>query len=114
MGEVRRRRLRVSSAWNHSLTPSVHFGRAHWPAAALPLCGRSPLSQSSRCCSYGGALFVDSTVGASLEMEAQTKVQLLQYATTSILFADRGVDTNIIAFNRVILLYGPPGYAAYY
>ncbi len=49
-----------------------------------------------------------------MEMEAQTKVQLLQYATTSILFADRGVDTNIIAFNRVILLYGPPGYAAYY
>ena len=42
-----------------------------------------------------------------------SKVQLLQYATTSILFADRGVDTNIIAFNRVILLYGPPGYAAY-
>ena len=34
---------------------------------------------------------------------------LLQYAQTAMLFADAQVNTKIIAWNRVVLLHGPPG-----
>lgn len=36
-------------------------------------------------------------------------LQLLEYATKALLFADRGVDHNVISFNKLILLHGPPG-----
>lgn len=32
--------------------------------------------------------------------------QLLNYAATTILFSDRKVDTNVISWNKVILLHG--------
>ncbi|KAG9476050.1 hypothetical protein GDO78_002883, partial [Eleutherodactylus coqui] len=31
------------------------------------------------------------------------------YVTTTLLFSDRNVDSNLIAWNRVVLLHGPPG-----
>ncbi|XP_024522011.1 pachytene checkpoint protein 2 homolog [Selaginella moellendorffii] len=37
------------------------------------------------------------------------KQRLLQYSKTAVLFADKGVDHNLISWNRVILLHGPPG-----
>ncbi|XP_071957875.1 pachytene checkpoint protein 2 homolog [Antedon mediterranea] len=37
------------------------------------------------------------------------KSQLLQYAHTTLLFSDKNVDNNIISWNRVVLLHGPPG-----
>ena len=45
----------------------------------------------------------------SLVFDTDIKDQLLKYAQTAMLFADRGVNTNLIGFNRVILLHGPPG-----
>jgi SpoVK/Ycf46/Vps4 family AAA+-type ATPase len=45
----------------------------------------------------------------SLIYDAELKNQLLQYASTAMLFADRGVDETLISFNRIILLHGPPG-----
>lgn len=36
-------------------------------------------------------------------------MQLLDYAETTLLFSDKGVDPNIISWNRVVLLHGPPG-----
>lgn len=35
--------------------------------------------------------------------------QLLDYASTSMIFSQYEVNTNVISWNRVILLYGPPG-----
>ncbi|KAI9137738.1 pachytene checkpoint protein 2 [Paraphysoderma sedebokerense] len=35
--------------------------------------------------------------------------QLLNYVYTTMLFSDKEVDSNVIAWNRVILLHGPPG-----
>lgn len=35
--------------------------------------------------------------------------QLLNFVETALLFSDRGVDVNIIRWNRVVLLHGPPG-----
>nr|CAD7447215.1 unnamed protein product [Timema bartmani] len=35
--------------------------------------------------------------------------QLLSYVSTMLLLSDRGVDSNIITCNRVVLLHGPPG-----
>lgn len=35
--------------------------------------------------------------------------QLLDYASTSMIFSQYNVNTNVISWNRVILLYGPPG-----
>jgi len=35
--------------------------------------------------------------------------QLLHYAQTGMNFARHNVNTNIISYNRLILLHGPPG-----
>eukprot|EP01051_Picozoa_sp_SAG22_P006574 SAG22_NODE_435_length_10524_cov_8.503789_2_plen_409_part_00 len=45
----------------------------------------------------------------SLVYDTDLKRQMLQYASTAMLFADSGVDSNLISFNRIILLHGPPG-----
>ncbi|EDO30919.1 predicted protein [Nematostella vectensis] len=45
----------------------------------------------------------------SLVFDTDVKAQLINYATTTLLFSDRGVNANIITWNRVILLHGPPG-----
>ncbi|CAM9752919.1 unnamed protein product [Ascophyllum nodosum] len=48
-------------------------------------------------------------VWESLILEEGVKNQLLNYATTALLFTDKGVSKNIISCNRVVLLHGPPG-----
>nr|AHB51067.1 pachytene checkpoint 2-like protein [Nodipecten subnodosus] len=45
----------------------------------------------------------------SLVFDENVKSQLLNYATTTLLFSDRQVDSNIITWNKVVLLHGPPG-----
>ena len=45
----------------------------------------------------------------TLIFEENIKSQLLNYAATTLMFSERGVNTNIIAWNRVVLLHGPPG-----
>ncbi|CAH8509129.1 unnamed protein product [Schistosoma haematobium] len=45
----------------------------------------------------------------SLIFDTDIKLNLLQYAQTALLFADRKVSSSVISWNRVILLYGPPG-----
>lgn len=45
----------------------------------------------------------------SLMFDSDVKQQLLQYVSTTLLFSDRGVDSNIISWNKVVLLHGPPG-----
>ncbi|CAH3154357.1 unnamed protein product [Pocillopora meandrina] len=56
-------------------------------------------------------------VWESLIFDSDVKAQLINYAMTTLLFSDRhgitlismGVNSNIISWNRVILLHGPPG-----
>lgn len=45
----------------------------------------------------------------SLILPYPTKEHLLSYAKTSLLFAQKKVDQNLIVFNRIILLHGAPG-----
>ncbi|GBG32960.1 26S proteasome regulatory subunit 4 [Hondaea fermentalgiana] len=45
----------------------------------------------------------------SLEYEAGIKPHLLEFASTSLLFSSRQVDHNLISWNHVVLLHGPPG-----
>lgn len=45
----------------------------------------------------------------SLVFDDDIKGNLLNYAATTLLFSDRKVDTNVISWNKVILLHGPPG-----
>ncbi|XP_019849117.1 PREDICTED: pachytene checkpoint protein 2 homolog isoform X2 [Amphimedon queenslandica] len=45
----------------------------------------------------------------SLIYEPGIKQKLLNYAETTLLFSDKGVDSTIISWNRVVLLHGPPG-----
>ncbi|XP_076585045.1 pachytene checkpoint protein 2 homolog [Chaetodon auriga] len=45
----------------------------------------------------------------SLVYESGVKTQLLDYVTTTIFFSDKKVDSNLISWNRVVLLHGPPG-----
>ena len=39
----------------------------------------------------------------------EVKTRLLRYATAALLFGERGVDAQLISWNRVVLLHGPPG-----
>lgn len=45
----------------------------------------------------------------SLVYTTDIKNRLLDYINTALHFSDRKVDPNLIAFNRVVLLHGPPG-----
>ncbi|XP_005090335.1 pachytene checkpoint protein 2 homolog [Aplysia californica] len=45
----------------------------------------------------------------SLVYDEPIKTRLLNYASTTLLFSDKNVDSNIISWNRVVLLHGPPG-----
>ncbi|XP_073443807.1 pachytene checkpoint protein 2 homolog isoform X6 [Dendrobates tinctorius] len=45
----------------------------------------------------------------SLIYDSGIKSNLLDYVTTTLLFSDKNVDSNLIAWNRVVLLHGPPG-----
>jgi AAA+ superfamily predicted ATPase len=45
----------------------------------------------------------------SLIYDECVKFDLLEYTATAMLFSDRNVDTQLITWNRVVLLHGPPG-----
>ena len=45
----------------------------------------------------------------SLVYDTGIKQRLLQYAFTALLFADKHVNNQLISWNRVVLLHGPPG-----
>jgi len=45
----------------------------------------------------------------SLYYEHEIKRRLLHFATSALLFSDHGVDPQLITWNRVVLLHGPPG-----
>ncbi|XP_008945780.1 PREDICTED: pachytene checkpoint protein 2 homolog [Merops nubicus] len=45
----------------------------------------------------------------SLIYDIEVKSHLLDYVTTTLLFSDKNVDSNLISWNRVVLLHGPPG-----
>ena len=45
----------------------------------------------------------------SLIYDSQIKQSLLNFAHTAMVFSDKKVDRNIITWNRVVLLHGPPG-----
>ncbi|GMH35950.1 hypothetical protein BSKO_03818 [Bryopsis sp. KO-2023] len=45
----------------------------------------------------------------ALYYDTSIKQRLLHYAHTALLFADHRVDPQLISWNRVILLHGPPG-----
>ncbi|KAL2919790.1 hypothetical protein HK105_200707 [Polyrhizophydium stewartii] len=45
----------------------------------------------------------------SLVFDESLPLRLLDFVYSSLLFSDRGVDTNLVNISRVILLHGPPG-----
>jgi len=45
----------------------------------------------------------------SVEAEEGVKARMLGYADTSVQFSEAGIDSNIISWNRMMLLHGPPG-----
>ena len=45
----------------------------------------------------------------NLLLPVGTRSQLLNYINTAILFSKRGVNSNIVSVNRLILLHGDPG-----
>jgi SpoVK/Ycf46/Vps4 family AAA+-type ATPase len=45
----------------------------------------------------------------TLIFDSNIKSNLLEYAHTTMLFSDKNVNTQLINWNRVILLHGPPG-----
>ena len=45
----------------------------------------------------------------TLIYDSDVKRDLLNFVSTTMLFSERGVNSNIISWNRVVLLHGPPG-----
>ena len=45
----------------------------------------------------------------SLVYEAGLKESLLKYVEVTLLLSERGVDPNLVTWNRVVLFHGPPG-----
>lgn len=45
----------------------------------------------------------------NLIFDSSIKLHLLNYAATTLLFSDAKIDPNIVSWNRVVLLHGPPG-----
>ncbi|CAB79381.1 putative protein binding protein [Arabidopsis thaliana] len=45
----------------------------------------------------------------SLIYESGLKQRLLRYAASALLFTQKGVNPNLVSWNRIILLHGPPG-----
>ena len=45
----------------------------------------------------------------TLIYDTDIKETLLSYSLTGLLFAEKGVNPNVITWNRIILLHGPPG-----
>lgn len=45
----------------------------------------------------------------SIVIDDALKNRLLSYCSSSIQFADAKIDTNIISWNKMVLLHGPPG-----
>ncbi|XP_071444083.1 pachytene checkpoint protein 2 homolog isoform X2 [Hetaerina americana] len=45
----------------------------------------------------------------SLVYDSSIKDNLLNFVETTLLFSDKKVDTNVVSWNRVVLLHGPPG-----
>jgi hypothetical protein len=45
----------------------------------------------------------------SIVIESSIKTRLLSYCSSSIRFSEARIDTDIISWNRMILLHGPPG-----
>ncbi|XP_004698469.2 pachytene checkpoint protein 2 homolog [Echinops telfairi] len=45
----------------------------------------------------------------SLVYDVEVKSHLLNYVLTTLLFSEKSVDSNLITWNRVVLLHGPPG-----
>ncbi|KAF9109417.1 Pachytene checkpoint protein 2 [Mortierella sp. AM989] len=48
-------------------------------------------------------------IWSSLEFDGQLQTKLLEYVRTTILFSDKNVNPDLISWNRVVLLHGPPG-----
>lgn len=45
----------------------------------------------------------------SLVFDEDIKTKLLSYVATTLLFSDKKVNSNIVSWNKVLLLHGPPG-----
>ena len=45
----------------------------------------------------------------SLVFDAGVKESLLSYVEVTMLLSERGVDPNLVTWNRVVLFHGPPG-----
>ena len=45
----------------------------------------------------------------SLIFDTHVKFDLLEYMSSAMLFSQRAVDPNVVGWNRVVLLHGPPG-----
>ena len=45
----------------------------------------------------------------SLMYESEVKRRLLRYSASALHFSDSGVNSQLISWNRVVLLHGPPG-----
>ena len=65
----------------------------------LPVCEQWVLPCVTLCSNLWDSVIVDKAV----------KSHLLGYAASTTMFADYNVDKDIISWNRMVLLHGPPG-----
>nr|KAJ3420795.1 Pachytene checkpoint protein 2 [Polyrhizophydium stewartii] len=82
----------------------------HWDLPCAELDGQWERSVSKRDLEQSEVGINDRhTACLSLVFDESLPLRLLDFVYSSLLFSDRGVDTNLVNISRVILLHGPPG-----
>ncbi|KJE96517.1 thyroid hormone receptor interactor 13, variant 2 [Capsaspora owczarzaki ATCC 30864] len=102
---------------NHEHPPSFHADTTGFDGdqaamnGAQPTSGEETAQEDASCMEYAIPNREFHGIWESLVFDQNGQVQsrLLQYATTAMLFSEYNVNSNVVSWNRVILLHGPPG-----
>ncbi|EGD80715.1 thyroid receptor-interacting protein 13 [Salpingoeca rosetta] len=98
--------IRCSGEWVPGTEPSVCVYRLHTDGAVEEHDAEEEVTSALQWV-LPAAEF--DNLWDTLIYDTDVKQNLLSFATTTLLFSDHNVNPDIISWNRVVLLHGPPG-----
>ncbi|KAI8604789.1 pachytene checkpoint protein 2 [Dissophora ornata] len=95
----------------HEVDLSVHVYQLHKEGAVEEHAETGPDGEESVMMAHHWTLPCEDFEGIwdSLIYDDQIQTKLLEYVRTAILFSNKNVNPDLISWNRVVLLHGPPG-----